>query len=465
MDVNGVSGTAINGAGVSQSSVSNSLKHTQAQSESSADLRVRSEEASARRDEPYTYHGNERKALGTLRQELRATLSAFFGVKYSSSHSTYSRTADGPGVEDLAADTLGAAKRIVDEDPGRGQQSVVEIRARVRSAASSVRGLLNDNNANPIAANAIDDAEVAVDNKLGELEETASRNVESAASVLEVNTNIRQRSAIRIRTQEGDIVKLSLRHADTLAARDVAVAERDGVASSTEVAVSSSSRLKLHVKGDLNENELAAIQSVFAQAEAIADDFFDGDLGAAFNLAQGFEYDADQLSKVNMRFRSETVTNTTYAETTRGIARPVETPAVEAPVADAVAPAPVAIRHTVANTDLPIVEEREAIKPDVQAIPVSVATVEPGRIESDTPETDAPDAAAFSRFFDLLSDFLRSVGGGFEKETDTETASFQLHYSQSFKLELLKSVVQVIAPEEQLAAADNAAKVIASAQE
>jgi hypothetical protein len=59
---------------------------------------------------------------------------------------------------------------------------------------------------------------------------------------------------------------------------------------------------------------------------------------------------------------------------------------------------------------------------------------------------------------DLLSSFLQSLNAGFEFESGTGSCRF--HFSESFKLEILKSVIQVSAPEGSEAAADNAATLV-----
>jgi len=62
---------------------------------------------------------------------------------------------------------------------------------------------------------------------------------------------------------------------------------------------------------------------------------------------------------------------------------------------------------------------------------------------------------------DLLSSFLQSVNEGFE----LESGSFRYFHSESFKLEILKSVFQVGAPEDSGEAASTAVAVMDSVAE
>jgi len=200
----------------------------------------------------------------------------------------------------------------------------------------------------------------------------------------------------------------------------------------------------LKVDGDLNESELAAIQNVFAKAEQIADEFFGGDIGAAFNMVQGFEFDSEQLAKVNMRFRMREVSRISYSET-----RTTAGPAVEAisepqsaPEASAIA-APAAASSTV-----------PAAEPVAVALPVDA----PAAPKPLPPVAEPVDTAALSRFFESVGTFLRSVSEGFSIESGG--ASFKYQYSESFKLSLLQSVINTTAPDDSPDAAANANAVI-----
>lgn len=375
--------------------------------------------------------GRRGLALGILKQEL--AIKAWFKARYSLGHVQAPATTD-----DVADETLGAAKQIVAESPSTAAKSLISFRARVEQAATYVREVIGSDD----GAEEIDDVVAKVGEGLDELENDVANYRESSASVLSVDTRSKQRSTIQIRTQEGDIVRFSLKRVDSMSATDVAYADGEMSVTSTEVSVSSRSRMMMSVEGDLNEAELAAIQNVFAQAEMIADEFFEGDIGAAFNVAQGFEFDTEQLARVNMRFRMREATNIAYAETVRAIpASPVGTPVitpprVEVPIDVVAEPEPVA------QLEVP-----DAV-PEVKAAEQS---------EAET-AVSPMDTSALENFLDALGVFLRSVGEGFVK-ADAES-SFRYHYSETFKLEMLKAVLHTVAPPDGLNAEDNASRLI-----
>ncbi|MDX1562566.1 MAG: hypothetical protein R3305_06540, partial [Gammaproteobacteria bacterium] len=114
-----------------------------------------------------------------------------------------------------------------------------------------------------------------------------------------------EKSVLRIRTQEGDVVALKIRAGESLKVSVGAEGDDDdGVTiAETRVVARSSTRVSLKVKGDLNEAELAAIRDVFAQATALAEDFFSGDYAAAFETASALAIDGDQLARVSLRLK------------------------------------------------------------------------------------------------------------------------------------------------------------------
>ena len=415
-------------------------------------------------NEPQFVDDDKGRALDAFRNEIRTTLRARFFSQFGGSAPGYSDNAD---ARTIAGETLGAAQRIAAEAPTRAASSLVTVRAAVRETANAVRDSLGARD----DIGEINDAVALIDDGLAGLASAYGNVRESSASVVSVDASVRERSTIRIRTQEGDVVRLDLRSQASLSASDEVSA--GGRESALEF--SASSRVRLSVDGDLNDNELAAIRGVVEQADAIADEFFGGDLGAAFNGASGLEFDGEQLDRVNLRFRYAAETNVSVATQTPVVAAP----AVAAPVVAPVAPRPTLTipALTVVRPEAPpnLVEApvREARgAPSVVPTPTSsdeeplspaAASAEPSVVATPdvaaTPEEEAgpPLGSEYlDQFFNLLSDFLRSVSDGFGAGDDS---SAQYQYSESFKLTLLRETLTVAAaPQEQ-----NAAELAASA--
>lgn len=401
-----------------------------------------------RREDLRGLRGRRGLALGILKQELRAALKSFFSAQVATNTAAFAQDADSPDA--VAQEVLGTAKEVVAAAPADATDSLMSLRSTVEETGGNVREMVG---AESDSVADIDDATAKIDAGLDELSNEVANYRESTASVLAIDTRTRERSTIQIRTQEGDFVKLYLRSVENMSATDIAYTDGETSFTSTEVALSSSSRTLLQVKGDLNDSELAAIRNVLAQAETIADEFFGGDVGAAFNSLQSSQFDTEQLARVDLRFRRHEVTDATYAQVVTGAAVPSD------PEAQAV------LAAEASTSSAP-----EAAVLDVETRPETeeAAVAQLDTVENDSPfadDTEAPPSvfSAMADFLDTLSAFLRTVGEGFEAEASS--ANYTYHYSESFKLNLLKAVINTAAPVGADDAAANAELVIDSVAE
>jgi hypothetical protein len=147
----------------------------------------------------------------------------------------------------------------------------------------------------------------------------------------------KQGTAIEITTREGDVVRLSLRSRVAVAVGGVAAGGVEGTASKAAAAVVAGNRFELAVEGDLSDEELAAIQDVLAKVEALAEDFFAGDVQAAFDAAAQLEIDGGQLASVALELKLRQ--RLTAAGFLSQREQPAPAPA-SAPAAAVAAPAP-----------------------------------------------------------------------------------------------------------------------------
>ncbi len=109
------------------------------------------------------------------------------------------------------------------------------------------------------------------------------------------------KAAIYIQTQEGDTVALKIKSRDAVAAEVGNGSSGDTPSTELTVAGSSSTKVAIFVHGNLNADELAAVQNVVDQAAALSDQFFSGDTQGAFAAAANLNVDASQLAKVGLR--------------------------------------------------------------------------------------------------------------------------------------------------------------------
>lgn len=101
-----------------------------------------------------------------------------------------------------------------------------------------------------------------------------------------------QSFSFELTTREGDKVTIQ-----ASASRGESASYKAGEnGSSFSYASVSSSQYQLTIQGDINEDEQAAIDNLLGQVNQLADEFFTGDLQAAFDYATELGYDAEQIS-------------------------------------------------------------------------------------------------------------------------------------------------------------------------
>lgn len=380
-------------------------------------------------------HGN---GIQVFRQELRMSLRAQFHTELKLNQGAYSTNQARPTSDDVADEALAVAKNVVAQSPTTAETSLTKFRASVEQSVKV---------ASKTVATSEDAAEIGksvdkIDSGIAKIEESVAKTKEASSSVLEVNSRTKNRSTIKIRTQEGDVVKLSLKKVDSMSASNTESVNGDSSTSETVLKLSSRSQMMVKVRGDLSEAELGAIEGILGHAQEIADAFFGGDMRSAFESVSGFEFDSDQIARVNMRFRMQSYTQVSYAQSSTlapAMSKPVSEPAM---TADTPAPA------IAAETPAPAV----AAEPDVPAV------AENPSAESSAPANPVVAIDALQGFFEMVGSFLRGVSEGFEGVSGSATLRY--HHSESFKLSLLQSVINTLAPDESENAAANAVEAL-----
>jgi hypothetical protein len=278
---------------------------------------------------------------------------------------------------------------------------------------------------------------------------------QSAIAVREV---VRERYALDVLTAEGDRVSIRFK---SLNVTDVAAAQvtRDGAtATAVEAQVISRGRFKVEVDGDLNDAELAAIGDLLDKVDGIAQDFFGGDVQAAFAAASRVGLESDALSAFSLRlsYSKSLSAAQTYARMARlgGDLTQPTVPAPEAPAAGSPTPSspvpatgggasPSAPSSAVAPVTSPVAETTQAAAPVDSAVPA--ATEAPAdSAPAPAPAGDAPSASR------TLGAFVKDVLARLSSAGDTEYASFSMRWKVEFLMTAISSVAAT--PTEQAAA-------------
>jgi len=187
--------------------------------------------------------------------------------------------------------------------------------------------------------------------EVGDRDDDRRHSKESAGESDALSYRRSERTALHIRTQEGDMVRLKIKASESLSVAAGQVDDDDGeTISQLDLQARSRTRISFKVKGDLNGEEMAAIQSVIEQAGAMAENFFTGDAEGAFATASALEIDAAQLANVRIRMKSSE--QLTYPVSGMLPTRLDGPQASAAEAADDSSPAPVT-DESVDNTDAP----------------------------------------------------------------------------------------------------------------
>ncbi|MEH6472030.1 MAG: DUF5610 domain-containing protein [Halopseudomonas sp.] len=107
--------------------------------------------------------------------------------------------------------------------------------------------------------------------------------------------------SLKVTTQDGDEVTIKFDKQSDYQSSFGGYADSSGSAVSFSVDRSESSNYRFSVEGDLDDDEIDALQDLIKDVNEIADDFFDGDVQAAFDQASEFRMDKTELASMNLQ--------------------------------------------------------------------------------------------------------------------------------------------------------------------
>ncbi|MEH6824358.1 MAG: DUF5610 domain-containing protein [Motiliproteus sp.] len=115
--------------------------------------------------------------------------------------------------------------------------------------------------------------------------------------------------SLQVKTQDGDEVTITFSKQSDYQSSLGGYSDANGSALSYSMDRSESSDYRFSVEGDLDEDEIDALQALIKDVNEIADDFFDGDIQDAFDQASEFRMDKTELASMNLQLtRSESYT-------------------------------------------------------------------------------------------------------------------------------------------------------------
>lgn len=246
--------------------------------------------------------------------EFQSTLSESFSIATESGS-----ILDKIDVEPISFDFEEVAKNVLEfvgktimgaKDGGASDEELDKLFAQAREGvemgfeqARQELGdldLLNDdveegmNKSYGLIQNGIDELE---DNVLGKNDVAANQSINNVVA-RELGMQETEKGNISIKTLDGDDINISFGSQTTLAQSQST--SENGYSSQTSYSRSQS--FSIEVNGDLDDDELKAINSLVEDISSLADEFFNGDVQKAFEQASELGFDANQIAQYSLDF-------------------------------------------------------------------------------------------------------------------------------------------------------------------
>ncbi|MBG0846887.1 DUF5610 domain-containing protein [Pseudomonas chengduensis] len=122
---------------------------------------------------------------------------------------------------------------------------------------------------------------------------------------------------LSVTTRDGDRLRISVAQASASWSQSSFAASSDGK-STTVVGSSQSGSMRIggwqvDVEGELDDDEIKALEKLFSQVQDLSDKFYAGDLAGAFDRAMALDMDGEQLASMSLRLTQTSVRQATDA--------------------------------------------------------------------------------------------------------------------------------------------------------
>lgn len=405
--------------------------------------------------------------LGTLRGEQPGALEAGRGVRpavESVAVALRDALASGESVDSLLGkvnDALAGAARELGLSEEGAERLARDFRAALADSVDALARRLADEASGgstpslPAAPTA--PAAPATNAAVGTTPTAPTASTAPTAAVAGASYRVVQKTGIELLTQEGDVVRISLRTNEGFRA----AGGYSPTGAYLDVAAYSKSRFTVEVQGSLSAAELAAIDDVLGQVDAIAKDFYAGDTAAAFAAGAALDVDAEQLAAVSLRMsQSTSLRVASRAEWAGGALPSLPTPRP--------APLPQPVPLPTPEPQPPATANESTTRAPLDQAAAPVATDAVATSAAPTPATTAPataaaaEGAARTTALRTMTDYLARL----VDQLGSSTVAGRVEFSARAKLQLVVTAVDAarlpgVTPEAD--AAQMLAKVVGAA--
>jgi len=260
--------------------------------------------------------------MSALNQELKLEGTFEFKASYSDGFSISTESGsilDKMDVEPISFDFEEVAKNVMDfltshiegaKNGGASDEKLEELLAQARAgvemgfeqARDELEGMnmLSDD-----VQEGMDRSYDLIGQGINDLESSLFEPASTEADLVEdsvINRDIglqeTEQGSISIKTLEGDEINISFGSETTLGQSQ----SFDGNQSSSQTSFNTTQSFSINVEGDLNDEELAAINGLVTNISKLADEFFNGDVQKAFEQASDLGFDSSQIAQFSLDF-------------------------------------------------------------------------------------------------------------------------------------------------------------------
>lgn len=121
-----------------------------------------------------------------------------------------------------------------------------------------------------------------------------------SSSFTERSHSVSQSLDLEIQTREGDTLKVSLSRNEHTGEYTAHVKRPNGEAAAYEKTYELSSNFSMQVAGDLDADELVAIEEVLVGVQGVANEFFNGNAESALEMGMNLGYDSSEIAAFSL---------------------------------------------------------------------------------------------------------------------------------------------------------------------
>jgi len=148
---------------------------------------------------------------------------------------------------------------------------------------------------------------------IDKLNQSPTTQVQHSASLESTKHSFSQSLSLDITTNDGDVVTLSLQKNQSTGGYSAQVQNGQSSAAISEFSFESSSHFSFAVQGVLDEGESKAIEALLGDVKGVADQFFEGNAGAAYEAGLNLGFNTSELTSFSLNLDQNQTQSVTQA--------------------------------------------------------------------------------------------------------------------------------------------------------